>query len=109
MTEALREAKGNAIAIEQGLAWGVRFDNTLATSAFFSLFAGQSYAGSSTTTRYYLPAQVEYQAPAAGSATEVVFTKRSGTTTPVTITIRLKNKPIETQTISISGQGLLSK
>lgn len=109
IAEVLRQAKANSIAIEGGYQWGVRFDNIDVNSAFFALFSGTTYAGSSTTTKYFLPVTVGYQSPSAGISTEVLFTKRTGTTTAAAIIIRLKENTALTKTINISAQGLISK
>lgn len=106
----LNQAKGNAMAIEQGLPWGVRFDNVDSANPFFALFTGADYASSGTTTKAFLSAAVEYQSPSAGGFTEIVFSRRGGTTTAqIVITVRLRDQPEMIKNIDISALGLISR
>lgn len=110
IVSALREAKGNAVAIEQGYAWGVHFDNTDTSRPFFTVFSGVSYAGSGTTSTRYLSSEVEYEAPAGGASSDVIFTKRTGTTTAAaTITVRLRITPDLKKNINVSTQGVITR
>lgn len=109
ITGVLRQAKGSAMAVEQGYAWGVHFDNTDASSPFFTLFSGASYAVSGTTTKYFLPRAVEFETPAPAGTLDIIFTKRTGTTTAATTTVRLRSATSQKKNIAVSAQGLISK
>lgn len=109
MYGTLQRARGNAVALEQGYAWGIRFDNTSAQAPFFALFSGTSYTGSGTTSVYYLPASVEFEDPSAGNASEIIFSKRAGTTTAATTTIRLITNTGARKNLVISAQGLIKR
>ncbi len=78
----LREAQSNAMAQSQGAAWGVHFDNTIATAAFYSLFytMNGTYASSVQVNRSLLSAGVCYASSSVpvGSSTDIIFSGISG-------------------------------
>lgn len=109
ITRTLREARGKAMAGEQGYAWGVRFDNTNAANPSFTLFAGTSFASSNTTTLHTLSPFIEYESPAGGATLDIIFSQRAGTTTAATTTIRLRNRPTVKKDTHVSAQGAIQK
>ncbi len=79
----LHEAQSSAMADEDNNTWGVHFDNTGAVG-WFATFQGSSYATSSVTSHYELPADVCYANISSGSASDIVFSKTSGALTTST-------------------------
>ncbi len=72
----LRTAQTRAVAGQDNLPWGVRLE-----SGRFILFSGASFASSSNTTIYTLPASVQITNIAlAGGAQEIVFHRLDGKT-----------------------------
>jgi type II secretory pathway pseudopilin PulG len=102
----LNEAQARSMSTLGGVSWGIRFNNS-STPPSYSLFQGSSYVSASST--YYLSGSVEFQTPAVGTSTDVIFTKRSGTiTATATIIIDLKGNTSSIKTITISPQGNIS-
>ena len=90
----LREAQSDSMAQSQGALWGVHFDNTTSSQAFYSLFYTQSSYASSTQSggRYLLPSDLCYatSSVAVGSSTDIIFSSLSGApSAPATITLQL--------------------
>lgn len=99
----LQEAQTRAIAGVEGTHWGIYFNNA-SSAPWYALFPGSSFSAASST--YFLSRIVEFQAPASGTSTAVIFSKRTGTvTTTASVIIRLKNDTAQTKTITISSQG----
>jgi type II secretory pathway pseudopilin PulG len=103
----LRYAQQKSISQEQGLQWGVRFENPASGSDFYALYTGTTY--SSPLEIKYLPAGITFQTPAQGNSVNVSFEKLTGvstisTTQSITIKSTVTNS---TTTISISGQGVI--
>lgn len=78
MVSVLRSAQSRAMAREYGSAWGVRFDNTSATSSRYQVFWGSAYGSATKTDEIFLPEGIQYIAPIFGTATDVVFLERYG-------------------------------
>lgn len=108
IAKILREAKANAIASEQGYAWGVIFSATT-TPNRYAIFTGTNYATSNTTTHYFLPSTIEFETPSSGSSLSIIFTKRTGTTTAATTTIRLISETSKKKDVAVSAEGLILK
>jgi len=72
----LRYAQQKSIAQEQGLQWGVHFDNPTSGSDFYALYTGTTY--SSPIETKYLPAGIEFQTPTSGNSVNVSFNKLTG-------------------------------
>ncbi|MGC9968459.1 MAG: prepilin-type N-terminal cleavage/methylation domain-containing protein [Minisyncoccia bacterium] len=90
----LREAQSNTMAQNQGAAWGVHFDNTTSTAAFYSLFYtfNGTYASSTRVGQYPLPAGICYATSSVnvGSSTDIIFSGISGQpSASVTIMLQL--------------------
>ncbi len=101
----LEEAKIRATAAIENSPWGIYFDYTSSTPSY-ALFPGSSYSVASDT--YFLSNLVEFETPASGASTTVLFEKRTGFLSPAvtsTIVIRLKSSPSSTKTITINPQG----
>jgi len=107
MASRLIEAQTRAIAGVSNTGWGVRFHNATATTPYYALFSGSSFATSTLT--YYLSGLVEFQSPGAGNITDVAFSKLSGTlSASTTIIIRLKTDSAKTKTITVTDKGKIS-
>lgn len=105
----LLQAEAEAIAGNSGSSWGMHFDNITISAAYYALFSGPAYGASNATTTYYISKLVEFQTPAAGTSTDIVFNKLTGTvSSSTTIVIRLKSDNTQTKTISIRTQGAVS-
>jgi len=72
----LRYAQQKSISQEQGLQWGVHFENPASGSDFYVLYTGATY--SSPIETKYLPAGIEFQTPASGNSVNVSFNKLTG-------------------------------
>lgn len=105
----LRLAQNKAVTLEQNSSWGVHFDNT-GPDPFYDMFLGSSYAGATTTERFYLAAGIEYTSPAAATSTDAVFNKRSGellssATTTIAIKTSAQN---QTKSVIIAPNGRIT-
>ena len=88
----LRLAQNKAMSREDGLSWGVHFDNITSTEPFYDFFQGNSYTAGTSTERYYLSGVVVFQTPASGTSTAIIFIKRSGSlANGTTTTIAVKS------------------
>lgn len=104
----LTDAQMRAIAGVGGSNWGMHFENPATSSPFYAIFAGTSYAGVASST-YFLSNAIEFQSPASGAATDIVFNKLSGTAMSAdSIVIRLKSDPSMTKTITVTTGGKIS-
>jgi len=103
----LHYAQQKSVAQEQGLQWGVHFDNPATSSDFYALYTGAS----STTpieTRY-LPAGIEFQTPASGSSSTVSYEKMTGFLSGGSYQqIILKASAGSTKNIVVCQQGIIT-
>lgn len=74
---ALRRAQQKAIAQEEGVVWGIHFDNT-GSQGFFSLFTGSPYNPANVRETQYIVRPVTFVYPESGTAVDVVFAKLTG-------------------------------
>ena len=104
----LRYTQQKSISQEQGLQWGVHFENPSSGSDFYALYTGASYASPEETR--YLPSGIIFTTPATGNSINISFNKLTGTSaTSTTQSITIKSIVTNsTSTISVSGQGLIS-
>ena len=109
IVSTLRLARSHAVLGERANEWGVRFDNTDAASPFYAVFEGREYASALTVSTSRMAQEIVFQTPPAGLALDVVFAQGAGTTTPTSVTIGLKNNPAQSKTISVSGQGIITR
>ena len=98
------------MAQNQGATWGVHFDNTTATTAFYSLFysANGTYASSVQTGYYPLPSGLCYSSSTvpAGTSLNVIFSGITGGINPSGTNIGLQlmsNGGCSTATSSAAG------
>lgn len=80
ISSVLRLARQRAVGQEQGLEWGVHFENPAGGAGFYEIFKGASYSTSSVTEKFFLQSPVIFSQPASGNSINVIFSKRTGTT-----------------------------
>ena len=78
MVVVVRDVQQKAAAEEGASAWGIKVTNNASSSDTYETFYGASYAAGTVDDTFYLPTGLVLAAPAAGSSTEVVFTKGTG-------------------------------
>ena len=105
----LRATQARAVSQEGGNLWGVHFEYPASDPQFYQVFSG-TWATGTKEVRTNLGTYVTFVAPASGTSTDVIFTKRTGTTTAATITLALKSAPSTTQEdITVTAQGTVEK
>lgn len=100
----LKYAQQKSMAQEQGLQWGVHFENPVSGNDFYALYKGVTYTTPIETR--YLPGGITFQTPTAGNSIDVPFNKLTGFSNTRSITIQNTNNA--TKTISIFQQGLIT-
>ncbi|MEK7520136.1 MAG: FISUMP domain-containing protein, partial [Patescibacteria group bacterium] len=103
----LRLAQGKAMAGADGNgdgqrdAWGIRFTND--ANDRYEMFYGNTYNAGAVTTTLYLPSGTAFTDPAESGNKDVIFTKRTGTTTPAVIIVAASdNSQSRTITLGVS-------
>jgi len=104
-----REAQMRAKNGQDGMAWGVHWENPLAGDDFYSLFR-DTYSATSTIETIKLPKSVQFITPADGSSVEIIFQRITGnpTTATTTITVASKANASILETITINSLGRIS-
>jgi type II secretory pathway pseudopilin PulG len=107
----LRQAQSDSMAQENGVSWGVHFENSTGTSPFYALFYS-SYSSSTIVGHYPLPASVAYNTStfASGAMLDVIFSQVTGVSS-VSTSIMLympKESAALSSTISIASSGAIS-
>jgi prepilin-type N-terminal cleavage/methylation domain-containing protein len=102
----LRNAQDRSITQESGRPWGVYFANPSGNNNdFYELFSGASYPGT-TVSRNALSSSIQFDLPAAGSNSIVIFAPISGLPdSPITVKISLVNDPSASSTIIVNSNG----
>ncbi|MFA5392117.1 MAG: type II secretion system protein [Candidatus Paceibacterota bacterium] len=72
----LKYTQQKSVSQEQGLQWGIHFDNPTSGSDFYALYTGTTY--SSAVETKYLPAGITFQTPTPGSSTDASYEKLTG-------------------------------
>jgi len=72
----LHYVQQKSVSQEQGLQWGVHFENPTSGSDFYALYTGTTY--SSPIETKYLPAGIEFQTPSSGNSVNTSFSKLTG-------------------------------
>jgi len=72
----LKYTQQKSVSQEQGLQWGIHFDNPSSGSDFYALYTGTTY--SSPIETKYLPAGIEFQTPSSGNSVNTSFSKLTG-------------------------------
>ncbi|HPC30912.1 MAG TPA: prepilin-type N-terminal cleavage/methylation domain-containing protein [Candidatus Paceibacterota bacterium] len=104
----LKYAQQKSISQEQGLQWGVHFENPSSGQDFYALYTGTTYSNPIETK--YLPEGIEFSIPQTASSVDISFSKLtgknySGTNQSVTILSTFNNA---TTTITVSSLGLVT-
>lgn len=108
ITALISEAQSRAVSQEEGMAWGVYFEN--GASPFYALFAG-SYSTGSVRGVYRLPSDISFwtNSLAAGSNTNIMFKEISGeASSTLNIVIHVIGAPDSSSTIIVSEPGAVS-
>ncbi len=102
----VRNAQDRSISQEGGSRWGVHFENPLSASAFYDLFQGSSYASDTVVSRSVLPSGLQFDSPAYGSSSTIIFSPISGLPDgSADIKISLINNSTNSSTITVSTNG----
>ena len=109
----LRNAQNRSLSQEAtsttgtGGSWGVYFNNpTGSGNDFYELFQGANYSNGTVVSRSNLPSNVQFDIPASGSSSTVIFSPITGLpNAALTIKISLISKPTSSSTITINTNG----
>ena len=105
----LRDAQDRSISREEDGHWGVHFENSVGGDNFYELFKGASYADSVKYSRFSLKSGIEFNDPASGANTDIIFQPITGwPSAPTTIKISSKNDSSKNSAIAVSVNGLIS-
>lgn len=105
----LREAQNRSFSQEDGVSWGVHFDNPIGTAPFYALFK-DFYSAANIVVRQSLPNRVGYSPSSipAGGALDVVFSKVTGLPlSEASISLEMAGDAA-VSTINIDSTGLVS-
>lgn len=105
----LRNAQSRSQSQESGSRWGVHFENPSGGDDFYELFWGGAYSTSAVASRANLSSRVQFNAPATGSSSTVIFSPTTGLpTSSTTIKIFLVGNPSVSSTITVDKNGRIS-
>jgi type II secretory pathway pseudopilin PulG len=110
ITALLRDAQVRSVAQASDQGWGVHFENSTTTPAFYALFFG-TYSATTTVGYYRLPASVAYDSAslAPGASREVTFAQITGAaSTSTSVTVYLVTRPAVSSTIAVSLSGAVN-
>jgi type II secretory pathway pseudopilin PulG len=75
---ALRDVQQRAISQQEGLQWGIHFENVLVGRDFYATFKGSSYSTSSAESFVYLKSNLKFYNPPSNNAKDIIFSKVTG-------------------------------
>lgn len=108
----LREAQNRSLSQEatsiqgSGGRWGVYFENPATSTDFYDLFWGATYATGTIVSRATLPSSIQFDTPATGSSSTVVFSPVTGLlNASTTIKISAISNAAVSSTITINTNG----
>ena len=106
MVSFTREAQMRAKTGQDGVAWGIRWENPLAGEDFYALFK-ETYASTNTIEIIKLGNAIEFTDPSASNYYDVIFQRVTGNpdVTSTTITIASRADASITKTITINSLG----
>ncbi len=106
MVSFTREAQMRAKSGQDGVAWGVHWENPLAGEDFYALFKN-TYSATNTVETIMLGNDVEFTNPTTGNFYEAIFQRITGdpVATNISITIASKVNAEITKTITINSLG----
>ncbi len=111
MVSLLREAQSRSVSQSSSTIWGVRFENSTATTPFYALFSGDSYSTSTEAGHYALPSDMAYATGtlASGASVDITFAQISGAASATaSITVYLVSQPDSSSTLTVSSAGAIS-
>ena len=111
MGSLLREAQSKSVSQVNGTTWGVVFDNTTTSQAFYGMFKGTSYTPTTSVSYYHLPASIYFTTStiAAGSKINIYFSQVSGAASAsATIGVVLQSPSLPSSTISVNSLGAVN-
>lgn len=103
IVSVLRNAQDRSISQEDGVQWGVYFENMSNNSGFYVL-----YKGATTTfiSKKNLNPNIKFSDPLIGNSKDISFNKMSGLpVSSTTIVIFLENNSLATTTITVNLNG----
>lgn len=104
LATALNEARARTLASEGASSYGVY---VAVGSSSAVLFRGTTYVSSDpNNTVFAFDPRVDIATTTSGTTTAIVFTRLSGTTTPVTVVVGHVKNASTTASISVQGTGL---
>ncbi len=106
---SLRQAQQNALASASSTPWGVHFDNTTSTTAYFALYASSTWSPAAEVSRASLSSRISYDTSSldVGQTRDVLFeqgTGRVATTTSIVVRVNTSDRAYQ---IDISPSGLV--
>jgi len=108
----LRDAQSRSISQEatstqgSGGRWGVHFENPATSTDFYDLFWGAVYTTGTVVSRATLPASVQFDIPASGSSSTIVFAPLTGLpNATTTIKISSVSSAAVSSTITVNSNG----
>jgi prepilin-type N-terminal cleavage/methylation domain-containing protein len=105
--QVLRFARQRSVSQQEGLSWGVHFDNTNSGNPWYAIYKGSPYNQNNITEYYSLPNPIRFSNPASGQSLDVEFLKLTGNASGnATVTIQLFPEGTS-QTILIFSSGLI--
>ncbi len=105
----LRSAQDRSLSQEGGSRWGIHFENPAEAMDFYELFRGISYSSGIVVSRSVLSSDIQFDSPAAGSSSTVIFSPITGLPDAViNIKISLMGSPSVSSTITVSSNGKIS-
>jgi len=111
--EVVRNAQNRSLSQEAtstagtGGRWGVYFENpTGSGNDFYELFKGSSYVGGTVVSKSVLPSNIQFDIPASGSTSTIIFSPVTGLpNAATTIKISLISSPTSSSTITVNING----
>jgi len=108
----LRFAQQRSISQEEGIGWGVHFENPSSGNPFFALFTGNPYNQNNIRERIFLPPQLKYLVPDSGQSIDVMFDKLTGIPNGAqSVEIAFKSadaSPARKKTIHVNAAGVVT-
>ena len=105
---ALRGAQNNSLSQEAGNRWGVYFENTTSSGAFYVIFSGSAYSATTTYVKNVLPSNIKFDLPARGASSSVVFAPITGLpNSALTVQITLISNPDVSRKIAVDANGVI--
>lgn len=104
--EVLRNSQNRSLSQESASRWGVHFENQTSGTDFYELFQGASYAGATIVSKSALPSNIQFDIPASGSSSTIIFSPITGLpNASATIKIYLISSPTSSSTIIVNSNG----